>query len=98
MLVYIAPPSWGDHMPFLAAAAFVLPLVHQPEPYQMPAPSHERATMGSIGSLNDQIPKSIWHVESDAKGTHLQSALTCAKTVGEFERSDLHIFDGYGLD
>lgn len=85
-------------MSLLAAAALVLPLVHQPEPYQMPAPGHERATMSAIGAVGDQIPKSIWSIASDGGGTHLQSTLTCAKSVGEFERTDLDIFDGFGLD
>ena len=85
-------------MPLLATAAFVLPLVQQPEPYQMPARSHEHAIMGAKGPVAEQTPKSIWRVASDGAGTHLQTSLTCAKTVGEFDRSQLHYFDGFGLD
>lgn len=86
-------------MPVLATAAFVLPLMHQPQPYRMPA-SHERAAMSESGpsSPAERIPKSVWHVQADNVAIHLQSTLTCVPTAGDFERSELDTFDGYGFD
>lgn len=86
-------------MSLLAAAAFVLPLMPQPEPYTMPAPRHEGMVMAQSGAAAPpEIPQSVWQGERDAKATHLQSQLTCAKAFDEFERERLVVFDGFGFD
>jgi hypothetical protein len=47
----------------------------------------------------DQTPPlSVWRLSEDGDAVHLQSGLACPAVFRGYKRSDLHFYDGFGLD
>lgn len=48
-------------------------------------------------SFDQQPPLSVWRIDSGA-AEHLQSGLACPEEVGSYRRTQLHVYDRFGLD
>lgn len=53
---------------------------------------------GTFAAPSEKIPESIWRDASSSNAFHLQSTMTCPSSQGDFKRSKVVAFDGFGLD
>jgi hypothetical protein len=73
----------------LAASLFVIPAFAASPPITSPSPGNS--------APGQPVAKSIWHEDKVAVTTP-QSGLSCATTVGSFNRVAYVAYDGFGLD